>query len=92
MFFSKARRERLFEVDARWPVKIAFRMILNLICVFSIICALFTLTHNSTFAPKPFAQARAVLVYVPCVSGISPPTSKDHDIDSDRMVSLSPGT
>lgn len=67
MLFSKARRDKLSEVDARWPLKIGVRMLLNLICVFSIICAVFTVTHNSKFNSKPFNQARAVLVYVPCV-------------------------
>jgi hypothetical protein len=64
---SKEKRERLYEVDARWPIKIAVRMLLNLICILSICCAGFTVSHSSPFNPKPFAQARSVLIYLPCV-------------------------
>ena len=68
MIFSNAGRERLFEADARWPTKIAFRMLLNLTCLLSIACALFTLTDNSDSSVIPFSTARAVLIYAPCVS------------------------
>lgn len=68
MILSSTKRDKLFEIDARWPVKITFRVILNMICILSIICAMFTLTHNSNFNPKPFTQARTVLVYIPCVN------------------------
>jgi hypothetical protein len=63
------RKAELFEIDARWNIRVAFRMLMNLICVVSIIFAVMTInkTSGTKFQPKPFLRANKVLIYVPCV-------------------------
>ena len=66
--FCKEKRRELFEIDAKWHIKIIVRMVMNVLCMMSIVCAVLTLLKsNSKFTPKPFLQAKVVLAYIPCV-------------------------
>jgi hypothetical protein len=66
MVFSRKSREHLSEVDSRWPVKIAFRMLFNTICAVSTALAVYTILQKSRFNPSPYQGARSVLVAIPC--------------------------
>jgi hypothetical protein len=68
MGFKEWKKER-FEIDAKWNIKVAFRMLMNVICVGSILMAVMTLKGANTtkFKPKPFEKASVVLFYIPCV-------------------------
>jgi hypothetical protein len=87
MVFTKALREAIVEVDARWRFKFCLRIAQNVVCILSIICAVFTLAHNSNFVPKAFAQAKLVMIYLPCVrifqvvsrSNLTPSAGCAHD-------------
>jgi hypothetical protein len=73
MSFSKAKRLELFEIDAKWHIKVILRMVMNMVCASSIACAVFVLIKSdSKFAPKPYLASRTVLAYIPCVSGACP--------------------
>lgn len=63
------RKKDLFEIDAKWNIKLALRMLMNLICIVSIIMAVMTIkkTNTTKFQPTPFLKASTVLVYIPCV-------------------------
>jgi hypothetical protein len=66
MVFSRKSREHLSEVDSRWPVKIALRMLFSSTCAASIALAVYTILQKSKFDPSPYQGARSVLVAIPC--------------------------
>jgi hypothetical protein len=65
MVFTCKLRDQLSEVDSRWPVKIAFRILFNATCAASIALAAFVLLQKSKFEPSPYQGARSVLVAIP---------------------------
>jgi hypothetical protein len=67
MVFTKASRAALVEVDANWRPKFILRMVLNVICIFSIICAVYTNLHTSNFKVTAYERAKMVMIYIPCV-------------------------
>jgi hypothetical protein len=65
MVFTRKSRDQLSEVDSRWPVKVAFRLLFNATCAASTALAVFVLLQKSKFAPSPYTGARSVLVAIP---------------------------
>ena len=65
MVFTRKSRDQLSEVDSRWPIKMAFRILFNTICAASIALAAFVLLQKSKFDPSPYQGARSVLVAIP---------------------------
>jgi hypothetical protein len=66
MVFTRKSRDQLSEVDSRWPVKFAFRLVFSSVCAASLVLAVFVILQKSKFSPSSYRGARSVLVAIPC--------------------------
>jgi hypothetical protein len=68
MVCTARARSLLYEIDGKWMTKLRLRIVHNVVCVISVLCAVITLTRVSKYQPNAFKNSSTVLYYLPAVS------------------------